>query len=138
MPQTQIPGPSFLITPATTAALSGGIAVLGNAGMPNVAYGGFGIDFVPSIDWIGSIAVVGRSEIRDASDDSVSFVPWPVRAFWLNGAVPDSFALDSEVLVTARSYLIVPAPGADIGLLISCTAGSCKVYWQQLTGNTIP
>lgn len=138
MPQTQIPGPSFLITPDTQSALDGGIAVLGNAGMPNVAFGGFGIDFVTSLDFEGSIAVVARSEILDASDNDVTFVAWPVRPFYLNGAVPESFALQNEVLVTGRSYLVVPAPGVAIGLLVSCSVGSCMVYWQQLTGNTIP
>lgn len=138
MAAAQIPGPSFLITPATANELAGSPARLGNTGNPNVAFGGFAIDVVPDANFQGSVAVLGRSEIKDASDDEVSFMAWPVRYFYLNGDTPDSFALQSDVIVTGRSYLVVPAPGAEIALLIACSAGSAKVYWQQITGNTIP
>ncbi len=133
----RVPGPSMKITPA----LNGEILNLGNAGAENLAFGGFGIDIVPSGDFTGGFSPLGRSAILDASDDDLSFVMWPFRAFYLNGTPPASFALQTisdSIQITGRSYIVVPAPGIAVGLLVACSTGTCDLYWQQMHGNTIP
>lgn len=127
-------GPAFQVTAATVDQ------VLGLGDTPDAfATGGFSLSFVPDDTWQGTIAIVGRSTVPEAVTQNVEMVPYPFRAFYLNGAVSDLSMQPSGTPITARSDCLVPASGARIGLQITGPIqGSCWVFVQAVRGSTAP
>lgn len=128
-----VPGQHFPITPATSA-VSGGMFNLTNADEEWV--GTVTMDFYMSPDWLGAIAITGRSDGRPAGENDVPFTaPWPFRAMYLNGQPSDlSMISGVNAQITNTSNILVPASGKTIGILVNCTRGRCDMYYRGLKG----
>ena len=125
-----------------TTDANGAIAELGAAGVMQQV-GTFGLQFVPSQDFQGFVAIVARMpELSNTTSvPDAPFMAYPYRAAYLNGAVPAvpfGFVLDAATnlppTITGPSMIQVPSNGFSVGLLISCTAGSMWVYLARLNG----
>lgn len=132
-----IPGPKYTITPKG-ATDAGGLFMLGNTDPDNTTVGSFSIHFVMSNDWVGSIGVLARNAVHKAGVDDVALLgPWPFRAFYFNNVPYDgSMVSGVAAVITGTSAILVPASGYTIGLGVSCTAGSCTMYYLPLLGES--
>lgn len=133
---TPMIGPSFTIN----NTVNGQMLKLGDTAPGGNDGGGFSVDFVPSVDWAGTIEFKGRNSNMDASSANAPFVgPWPFRAFVLNGTASDgSMVSGNAALVTSFSSIIIPSSGKAIAMMVACTAGSCQVFIQPTAGCTAP
>lgn len=127
-------GPSTTVVPAS----DGATYIFGN--LPDqFATGGFALSFVPSDTFVGSFVIVGRNAVKECVDDNVDMVPFPFRAFDLNGAIADVSVMQvSGTPITARSDILVPLAGMRGGVQVACTQGSCTIYSQAVVGSTAP
>lgn len=136
---TQIPGPKFVLT-SKGASDAGGLFNLGNTDPDNAQVAAFAIDFYMSLDWQGSIGITSRLGLhRTGADDAPMFGNWPFRAFYLNGVgVDGSMVSGANAVITGSSSILVPASGRTIGLGVSCTQGSCTLYFVPVLGPSVP
>lgn len=97
--------------------------------------GTFVIQFNPDEACDYSVAIMGRVWGPAAQAKDVPFVPIPYRRCTLDNVASD-YAIVSD-LVTGATLLQVPA-NWEIGLLTSCTTGTCSVVSWNLQGNSNP
>lgn len=97
--------------------------------------GTFVIQFNPDVDCDYTVAVMGRTWGAAAAAADVPFLPIPYRRVTLNNVASD-YAIVSAT-VSGASMIQVPANWA-IGLLVSCTAATCRVVSWDLPGNSAP
>lgn len=92
------------------------------------------IYFLPSVDYVGSFAVMGRprGQSSSAADPGAPFLPVAYVAVNVDGAAVER--LYSTALISAPGIIEVPAHGLSIGLLVSCTQGTCQLFFARLTG----
>lgn len=114
------------------SANNGDIAELGPAG--GQAISAFCIQFAPSIDWVGQIAVLGKAFGKAAVQANALFTPVPYRRVSL-GNVASDYALVGD-LITDMGIILVPAYGLSIGLLQACSAGYMDVSMWRLDGGS--
>ena len=136
---TIIPGPKYTLTPKG-AADARGLFMLGNTDPDNARVGTYTIDFRMSTDWSGTIGITARNGVYQAGVDDIALLgPWPFRAFYLNGNGSDgSMQFGTAAVITNTSNIAVPGYGQTIGLAVSCTAGSCDLYYLPLLGQSTP
>ncbi len=94
--------------------------------------GTFVIQFVMSVDFVGSIAVLGRVFGVAAQEADAIFGPIPYRRVQVNGAASDYTIVSTAI--TQPGIIQIPANGLAIGLGVSCSAGSCDVVSWDLMG----
>lgn len=128
MALTNQTGLAFRITPAS----NGDIAELGPAG--GQAISAFSIQFVPSIDWVGQLAVMGKTFGKAAAQANAVFDPVPYRRVSISNVASD-YALVSD-LIADRAIILIPAYGLSIGLLQACSAGYMDVSMWRLDGGS--
>lgn len=94
------------------------------------------IQFVPDVDFVGEFAVMARprNQPTTAADTGAPFLPVGYIAINVNGAAVDR--LYSSALVTGAGIIEVPANGLSVGLLVSCTGGTCDLHFARITGAT--
>lgn len=139
---TIIPGPQFTLTPKGVSDANG-LFMLGNTDPDNAHVGAYAIEFRMSADWAGEIGILARSGLYNAGQNDAALLgPWPFRAFYLNGAGWDGSMLSAvggpAPTITGTSSIIVPGYGQTIGLGVTCTAGSCLMYYVPLFGQATP
>ena len=100
--------------------------------------GAWHLMFVPSVDYDGSIAVVGRTPRISTADLTVPWIPVPYRRITLNNVASDYAIVSTAITLDGPYQILVPATGMAIGILVACNAGQCMVYSQKMTGSTIP
>lgn len=127
-----------------TANDSGNFLVIGDAGHGN-SMGAIAVEFVPTVSFVGSLAIMGRVGggplSRQENKIGIPFATVPFRKIYLNGAVSDysmSTAGDIATGITGQSLIQVPANGLVVALLVTCSAGSCTVYYRTLEGAGAP
>ena len=139
---TIIPGPKYTLTPKG-ASDAQGLFILGNTDPDNTRAGAYQIDFRMSTGWVGTIGILGRNGLHKAGVDDIALLgPWPFRAFYFNGAGWDGSMLSAlsgpAPVITNTSSIIVPGSGITVGLAVSCTAGSCDLYYLPVLGQATP
>lgn len=97
--------------------------------------GTFVIQFNPDASSDFEVVVMGRCWGVAAQSLQVPFLPIPYRRCTIANAASD-YAIVSDP-VSSASLLQVPA-NWEIGLLVSCTTGSCGVASWPLQGNSNP
>lgn len=92
------------------------------------------VQFVPDVDFVGAFAVVGRPRDQSTSPSvaQAPFVPVPYIAVNTNGAAAERTL--GSAPITQQGIIEVPANGLSVGLLVACTAGTCKLYMARLAG----
>jgi hypothetical protein len=138
---TIIPGPKYTLTPAGATAANG-LFMLGNTDPDNTRVGAYAIEFRMSPDWVGEIGILARNGVHKAGVDDIALLgPWPFRAFYLNGSGWDGSMVSSVAgvtpTITGTSSIIVPGYGQTIGLGVTCTAGSCTLYYLPVLGQSV-
>jgi hypothetical protein len=129
MPTTISPisGPLRKVTPTD----DGNIIFLGNASEGRV--GLWTVQLEPDADFAGSLLVIARSSLKDASDANAPEHPWFYRSAYLNGV-----AADYGVLQTAQinnsSMITIPSDGWSVGFMVACSAGSLTLYSLPIDG----
>lgn len=129
MPTTVSPisGPKRLVTPTD----DGNLIMLGNASEGRV--GLWTVQIEPNVDFVGSLIVVARSSLKEASNDNAPEHQWFYRSAYLNGG-----AVDYGVLQTAQinnsSLITIPSDGWNVGFLVACSAGSLTLYSLPIDG----
>lgn len=118
---------SFGVTPDD----NGNILDMGPASTPQMV-GTFAVQFIPAADFIGTFAVVGRMSGQAAKDASAPFLPFPYRRVNVNGVASDRAIVDD--VITGSGAIEIPSNGWSVGLLVACTAGSCKVVSMDQSG----
>lgn len=94
--------------------------------------GAYIIQFIPSEDFTGQFAVLGRVYGKPSVEDGgAQFATIPYRAINTNGTAATSRDVVTAV-ITGPGIIEVPASGLSVGLLIACSAGSCTVVSQDL------
>lgn len=113
----------------------GNTLVLGNTSLGDQA-GAWLIEFSPGPGWTGGFQVVGRAMTPVADADNLAFLPVPYRKINIGGTASD-YSFDTAQ--QAGLFVIqVPASGMSIGLLVSCTAGTGRLYSQMVTAGAAP
>ena len=97
------------------------------------AVGTIVLTFVPSLDFVGSFAVMARPSDQQAVTNSVGFTPFPYRRLVLNNTAQDG-ALVGDLIVGTSPSIIQVSANLSVGLLVNCEAGSCWVYLARLQG----
>lgn len=120
---------------------NGNIGVYGAPTPTNTNGGAFSLDFIPDLTWAGAIYIMGRGPGLSTSDPT-GFLVVPYRKVYFNGApadwsmvVPDG---TTATAVTARSLIVVPAYGLEIGVQIVCTTGFGLLRATAVGGPSIP
>ena len=133
-----IPGPKFTLT-AKAVSDANGVFLLGNTDPDNAVVAGYAIDLRMDSNWVGTIGFTGRSgTIQAGADDIAGLGAWPFRAFYLNGTPSDGTMVSgASALITATSSIILPASGITIGMVVSCNAGTCTLYYLPVQGPTV-
>lgn len=116
-----------------TEADHGNILKLGNAA--EGAVGTWQVQFVPDASFVGSFAVLARSDHKDAHGDAVPYVSVPYRKVFLND-LPADYSLASDI-ITSGSILQIPSSGLSVALLVECTAGFGYLYSKPLDGPSV-
>lgn len=115
-----------------TSANNGDIAELGPAG--GQAISAFSVQFTPSIDWVGSVVVMGKTFGKAAAQQGVSFNPVSYRRVSVSNVASD-YALVSDA-ISDMAIILVPAYGLSIGLVQACSAGYMDVTLWRLDGGS--
>ncbi len=92
--------------------------------------GTFTFQFAPSADFVGSFTVLGK--VFGVAADSAPFMAIPYRRVNVGAAVSDYLIVAD--LVSAAGIIQVPANGLTIGMLTTCTVGSCQIYSWDMQG----
>lgn len=108
-----------------------GIADMGPAAS-EARVGTYIVQFVPSGDFVGEFKVLGKLFGEAARAADASFAPIPYRRININGLASD-YAIVSDV-INGASIIQVPCNGMALGLLMTCSAGSCDVVSWDLSG----
>lgn len=92
------------------------------------------VQFVPDVNFVGEFAVMGRplNQPTTAADTGAPFVPVAYVAVNVNGAAV--LRPYSTATITGPGIIEVPANGLSVGLLVSCTAGTCQLWMARLAG----
>lgn len=88
----------------------------------------------PGDPFDGQLSIQGRIQGQQAFDDDVPFDVIPYKAAILNGVVSD-YSLTTDY-ITGHSFLTIPASGASIAVLVSCTGGKGTLYSYPRQGDT--
>lgn len=118
-----------------TATNNGDILPLGPAGTTSFV-GTMGVQFAPSLDFVGSFQVLGK--IMGTAADNAPYVPIPYRRVTVvagGSVVASDYAMVSDPVVPT-AMIHVPSAGLSIALLITCSAGTCQVFSMDLQGNS--
>ncbi len=99
--------------------------------------GGIALHFVADGSWSGTIQFKCRNAATDAETLDLPFLgPWPYRKYYLNGSAADGSLVTTTI--TTTSSVVVPTSGQMLALAVTCSAGSCAVYYQPAAGATAP
>lgn len=116
-----------------TPDLDGSIGQCGPGGSSH-SVGAWLVHFTPDASFMGSLAIMGRSQEQDAATNQAPFAgPIPYRSLYLNGApaaVPYGF---DTAIITLTSVIQVPA-NLDVGVLFQCSGGFGWLYLTDLQG----
>ena len=115
--------------------LNGQIGLMGNSSLSDEP-GGWSVQFVPTVDFVGAFGIVGRQRGKVADTRGAPYLPFPYRRVNVGGAASD-YALVTDV-ITGTAAIEIPAHAWAIGILIACTAGSCRIFKQHMVGATAP
>lgn len=94
--------------------------------------GVFGIQFIPSQDFVGQFGVLGRALGQAAKEANAPFIPFPYRRVNVAGVASDR-TIVSDV-ISASGAIEVGSNGWSIGLLVACSAGTCAIIVMDLNG----
>lgn len=83
----------------------------------------------------GSFTVVGRSKGETALLNSAAFVPVPYIRVALNGAASDRTVVSAAL--TTSAIIEVPSSGMSVGLAVTCSAGTCKIFVSRNHGTPV-
>lgn len=100
--------------------------------------GAWHLMFVPTVDFDGSVVVMGRTPRISTADLTVPWMPVPYRRITLNNVASDWGIVSTEITIDGPYQILVPSSGMAIGLQVACAAGQCMIYSQKMTGSTIP
>ncbi len=109
----------------------GDIADMGPAGTAALV-ATYTIQFIPSADFAGQFAVLGRVAGNAAQTAGVVMATIPYRRINVNGVASD-YNIVTDV-ISGPGIIQVPANGLAVGLLIACSAGTCTVISADLSG----
>ncbi len=126
-----VAGPMFLVQPPQ----DGNILVVGNTQDENPS-GAATLTFLPSQDFTGSFAIVGRPPGISTSNTSVPWQAIPYRLVSLQDVASDySFKSDT---ISVAAIIQVPANGLAVGVLVACSAGTAQLWIKLMEGATSP
>lgn len=114
-----------------TAADNGNFLEFGPAGTSS-SVGTFVFQFQPSMDFAGSIQVMGKCFGPAAQAGNAATIPIPYRRVNVAGAASD-YAIVADA-ITSAGIIQVPSNGITVTFLVTCTAGSCGVFSWDLQG----
>lgn len=117
----------FVITPAD----HGDTLEMGPAGTSGTG-GLMAIQFIPDGAWNGSSTLLARVLGQAAQAAGAPFMPLSYRRVTVNNVASD-YAIVSDP-ITGATTIYAPSNGLSLGLLISCSAGSCTVVSWPVTG----
>lgn len=83
----------------------------------------------------GSITIVVRSRVPEASQDNIQWRPTPYRRVFLNGAAVPDFN-PAVAPITTTSLVLVPSSGFCTALMVTCAGGSMTLYRTHATGES--
>lgn len=112
---------------------NGNIIDLGPAGTTSMV-STMPIQFKASVDFAGTLGVVGRAVGPAAAEHAAPFESIPYKRVNVGGIASD-YAIVSDP-ITASGKIDVPANGMCIGLVVAISAGSCEVFPWDLQGNS--
>ena len=115
-----------------SASDNGDILEIGPAGTSSSG-GVMAIQFVPDVNYIGSVVLVGKVFGQAAKDAGAPFMPISYRRVTVNNVASD-YAIVSDP-ITGATTIQVPSNGISIGLLVTCSAGICQVVSMDLQGS---
>ena len=118
--------PTFVATPE----YEGNIVEFG--GPSEAECGVVTVQFDPDVDFVGSFAVVGRWRKQSAQSVGAPFLPIGYISVNLNGVAVDRS--HSHAVIDGPGMIEVPANGLSVGVMVSCSAGSCTLYLNRLAG----
>lgn len=127
MATVSISNRSYLIT----ALSDGNILDMGPATSGSTP-GTWIIQFNPSVDFSGSIVILGRVFGPAAAAANIPMMPVPYRRVTINNVASD-YAMVIDQIATP-SIIQVPSNALAIGLAVTCSAGSCMVVSWDLNG----
>ena len=110
---------------------NGDFLEIGPAGTSSTG-GIMAIQFIPDVNFVGSIIVVGRVFGPAAQDAGAAFMPISYRRVTVNNVASDYQIVSDPI--TGPSTIQVPSNGISIGFLVSCSAGLCQVVSWDLQG----
>lgn len=114
-----------------TSADNGNTLDLGPAGTEKFA-GTFVFQFNPSVDFQGSIVVLGRLFGPASAAASLPFLPVPYRRVTVNNVASDyNFVFDQ---ITGATKIQVPSNGDAIGFAVVCAQGTMTYVGWDLNG----
>lgn len=108
----------------------GTILILGNTSLTDSS-GAVRVTFYPSSDFIGQFNVMARPSGAIAYDREQAFYQTPYREIYVNGQ-PSDYRLNTVSLAGGWD-IQVPANASSIGLMVACTRGTGRLYWQPIT-----
>jgi hypothetical protein len=111
---------------------NGDILEIGPAGTSSSG-GVMAIQFVPDVNYSGSVVLVGKVFGTAAQDAGAAFMPISYRRVTVNNVASD-YSIVSDA-ITGATTIQVPSNGISIGLLVTCSAGSCQVVSMNLQGS---
>lgn len=117
-----------------TSADNGLVLTLGPAATSS-SVGTFVVQFNPDVDSDYQAVVMGRCWGPAAADKNVPFVPIPYRKVTVAN-VAQKYEMVSDT-VSGATLIQVPA-NWEVGLLVSCSAGTCSVCSWDLAGSSNP
>lgn len=91
-------------------------------------------EFAPSPDFVGSFKVMGK--MMGVSGATAPFLPVSYRRVNINALASD-YAIVADDVVPA-AIIRVPASALSIGLLVTCTVGTCQIYSWDVQGSSAP
>lgn len=127
---------------AATVAVDGLVGSYGSTSDENPV-GGWNLQFIPDLNWTGSIAVVGRSPRISTADLSVPWIPVPYRRICLNNVAQDWAIVPGSdpnwvIVVTGPCMIEVPCNGFAVGLLFAVGQGTCQIRANKFEGAGAP
>ncbi len=115
-----------------TAADNGNTLVLNGASATGTVSGWL-IHFVLT-SGDAAFTVVARAQGQVPSTAAVAFLPVPYRRLYITGAVSDYTVVSAAIVATA--IIQVPANGLAIGLNVTVTTGSARLFMIPVIGST--
>lgn len=113
-------GDQFEIGPASTAAF----------------VGTWLMQFDPSVDFLGTIQILGRITGPAVTAGTAPLVPIPYRRLSLGGASSDGILVAD--LISTTAIIQIASCGLSVAYMPSISQGNCKVFcWSQQGPSTV-